>query len=188
VPIAQFEPSVPTLARHASSPSMPLPIAPDLALRELAVAADRNRIVELLLGYAASTFEAAVVFTVRDHLAFGWKAIGPLLGHAHVEHLLIPLEAPSVLRAGIGSETGIFHGSVSPSTVNSYFFKVMACTEPAHATVGVIQIGKRVVNIIYGHGSPMTPLQLDVLRQICQSAAAAYARLIASSKRGGGRA
>jgi hypothetical protein len=48
----------------------------------------------------------------------------------------------------------------------------------------VIRIGKRLVNILYGHGPSLSPLQLDVLRQICQSAAEAYARLIASSKRG----
>jgi len=189
VPIASLELSGPSVARAPTSPIMPIPLAPDLVLRELASAADRNRIIELLLGYAAATFDAAVVFTVRDHLALGWKAIGALGGHAHVEHVLIPLDAPSVLQAGMGSETGIFHGSITPSTVNTYFFKVMQCAEPAHATVGVIQIGKRVVNVLYGHGAPMTPIQLDVLRQVCQSAAAAYARLIAVSKRGGaGRA
>jgi hypothetical protein len=184
VPIASLELSSPSL-RLPTAPIAPMPIAPDVALRELASAADRNRIVELLLGYAAATFEATVVFTVRDHLAFGWRAIGALGGHAHVEHLLIPLDAPSVLQAGMGSETGIYHGSITPSTVNAYFYKVMQCAEPKHATVGLIQIGKRVVNLLYGHGAPMTPIQLDVLRQVCQSAAAAYARLIAVSKRGG---
>ncbi len=185
VPIsAKLEPSAPTVARAPAAPLMPLPMSADLALRELATAADRNRIVEILLGYSVATFDAAVVFTVRDQMAFGWKAIGALLGHAHVEHLLIPLEAPSVIQAGIASETGLFHGPVPPSTVTSYFYKVMQCAEPAIATVGVIQIGKRLVNILYGHGPQMTPLQLDVLRQICHSAAEAYARLIAVSKRG----
>ncbi len=185
VPLAaQREPSGPTVARVLKSPTAPPPVSPDLALRELVTAADRNRIVEILLGYAAATFEATVVLTVRDHLAFGWKAIGALPGHAHVEHLLIPLDAPSVIQAALAAETGIFHGAVAPSTVNGYFYKVMQCAEPAIVTVGVIQIGKRVVNILYGHGPHLTPLQLDVLRQICGSAAEAYARLIAVSKRG----
>jgi hypothetical protein len=183
--VANLQPSAPTVSRLPTSPLVPLPISPDLALRELAAAADRNRIVEILLGYAVATFDAAVVFTVRDHLAFGWRAIGALLGHANVEHLLIPLDTPSVIQAGVASEPGIFHGPVTPSTVNAYFYKVMQCAEPATVTVGVIQIGKRVVNILYGHGPPLTPLQLDVLRQICHSAAEAYARLIAVSKRSG---
>ncbi len=185
VPLAaQLEPSGPTVTRHPTAPHAPQPVSPDVALRELAGAADRNRIVELLLGYSAATFEAAVVFTVRDNLAFGWKAIGALPGHASVEHLLIPLDATSVIQAALAADTGIFHGPVAPSTVSSYLYKVMQCAEPAIVTVGVIQIGKRVVNILYGHGAHLTPLQLDVMRQICGSAAEAYARLIAVSKRG----
>ncbi|HSK00229.1 MAG TPA: hypothetical protein VK932_03270, partial [Kofleriaceae bacterium] len=185
VPLAaKLEPSGPTVTRHPTAPPAPQPVSPDLALRELAQAADRNRIVEILLGYSAATFEAAVVFTVRDNMAFGWKAIGALPGHANVEHLLIPLDATSVIQAALASESGIFHGPVAPSTVNSYLYKVMQCADPAIVTVGVIQIGKRVVNILYGHGAHLTPLQLDVMRQICGSAAEAYARLIAVSKRG----
>lgn len=183
VPIAtKLEPSAPTVTRAPTSPHMPLPMSADLALRELASAPDRNRIVEVLLGFSAATFDAAVVFTVRDNMAFGWKAIGALLGHANVEHLLIPLDAPSVVQAAIASDTGIMHGPLAPSTVNSYFYKVMQCAEPTLVTVGVIQIGKRIVNVLYGHGPRLTPLQLHVLRQICQSAAEAYARLIAVSK------
>ncbi|HWU85975.1 MAG TPA: hypothetical protein VN253_01820 [Kofleriaceae bacterium] len=188
VPLASKapEPSSPMVSRPPTSPIVLLPLSPDVALRELAVATDRNRIVEVLLGCSAATFEAAVVFTVRDHMAFGWKAIGALLGHANVEHLLIPLDAPSVVQAALASETGLFHGPPSPSTVNSYFYKVMQCAEPAVVTVGVIQIGKRVVNVLYGHGPSLSQLQLDVMRQICTSAAEAYARLIAVSKRAGG--
>ncbi len=158
-------------------------IQADAALRELATAGDRNRIVETLLGYAAGAFPAAVVFTVRDHLAFGWKAIGEVPGHAAVEHLLIPLEAPSVLQTGVAAESGVWHGAVSPSTVNSYLWKVLGVREPEYASVGVITIGKRVVNIVLGFPNEMTPLQLDVLQQVMQSGAEAYARLITSSKK-----
>jgi hypothetical protein len=44
-------------------------------------------------------------------------------------------------------------------------------------------IGKRPVNVVYGHGKELTPIQREVLGQVCTSAAEAYARLIASSKR-----
>jgi hypothetical protein len=186
VPITnKLEPSAPQVTRTPTSPMIPVALPPDVALRELASATDRNRIVEILLGYSTATFDAAVVFTVRDNMAFGWKAIGALNGHAHVEHLLIPLDAPSVIQAGIASEIGIFHGPVAPSTVNSYFYKVMQVAEPALVTVGVIQIGKRVVNVLYGHGPRLTAIQLDVMQQVCASAAEAYARLIAVSKRSG---
>ena len=178
-PLPQTGP-IPT-ARTVVTPG-PAPILPDVALRELARATDRNRIVDVLLGYAAATFDAAVVFTIRDHCAFGWKAIGDLPGHASVEHLLIPLGAPSVIQAAVAAETGVFHGPLPPSTVNSYLYKVLHCAEPPIVTAGAITIGKRVVNVLYGHSPSLSPLQLEIFQQICRLAAEAYARLIAVSK------
>lgn len=184
-PIAQpVVASGPVVTRASTAPYVPTPMSADVAMRELAKAEERNRIVEVLLGYCANTFDAAVVFTVRDHMAFGWRAIGQLPGHANVEHLLIPLEVPSVVQAAVSSESGVYHGPLAPSTVNSYFYKVMGCSEPAKVTAGVIAIGKRIVNIVYGHPNELTPLQSDVFAQVCTSAAEAYARLIASTKRG----
>lgn len=178
------EPSIPS-ALPAPAPASPKSIPVDVALRELATAADRNRIVEILLGGVASMFEAAVVFTVRDNMAFGWKAMGELPGHANVEHLLIPLEAPSVIQAAIAAEGNVFHGPLAPSTVNSYIYKVLQCAEPAQVTTGAIAIGKRVVNVLYGHGhvEPLGPVEIGVIQQLCRSAAEAYTRLIASSKK-----
>ena len=158
------------------------PMSADVAMRELAMAADRNRIVEALLGYAAATFEASVVFTVRDNMAFGWKALG-VPGYAHVEHVLMPLDAPSVLQSALAAENHVFHGALAPSTVNSYLYKVLGCPEPQHVSAGVIMIGKRVVNLLYGHGKELTPIQIGVLGQVCKSAAEAYTRLIAAKKK-----
>jgi hypothetical protein len=161
----------------------PAPIQAEPAIMELATVADRNRIVEIVLGFAAGTFEATVLFAVRDHMAFGWKAIGPLPGRAHVDHLLIPLDSPSIVQAAVAAESGVINGPPSPSTVNSYLFKVLGCPEPRHATAAVITIGKRVVNVLYGHGPELTPLQLEDVRQVCLAAAEAYARLIAGRKK-----
>jgi hypothetical protein len=156
----------------------------EAALTALATANDRNRIVEVLLGFLQSSFDAGLVFTVRDHMAFGWKATGAVPGHAFVEHLLIPLDPPSILQAAIAQESGVFHGPVTPSTVNTYLFKTIGVTEPHVAIAGAIAIGKRLVNIIYGQrASDLTPLQLEDLTQICTVAAEAYARLIAGRKK-----
>jgi hypothetical protein len=153
------------------------------ALSELSNLTERNRIIEVLLGYASGIFPVAVLFAVRDQMAFGWKAVGDFGGRAHVEHLLIPLDAPSVVQAATAAETGVWSGAPTPSTVNTYLYKVLGCPEPQRASAGVITIGKRVVNILYGHGAELTPLQLDDLQSICDTAAEAYARLIAVSKK-----
>jgi hypothetical protein len=178
-----LRPSIPIPTLASAPPLAPTPISADVALRELARATDRNRIVEILLGYAASMFDAAVVFTVRDNFAFGWRAIGDLPGYANVENVLIPLEAPSVVQSAIAAEGHVFHGPLAPSTVNSYLYKVLGCAEPPIVTAGAITIGKRIVNVLYGHATSLSPLQLQVLQQLCKTAAEAYARLIASSKK-----
>ena len=164
-------------------PTAAAPMQADAAMQVLATATDRKEIIEALLGYSAGVFQAAVVFTVRDNMAFGWKAIGNVSGYANVEHILIPLEAPSVLQLAIASDGGVFHGALAPSTVNSYFYKVLGCAEPASVSAGVIMIGKRVVNVLYGHGAELSPIQIGVLQQVCKSAADAYTRLIAAKKK-----
>jgi hypothetical protein len=163
--------------------SRPGAISAEAAFTELATLTDRNRIVEVLLAHAALIFDVAVLFAVRDQMAFGWKAFGDVPGRGYVEHLLLPLDAPSVVQAATAAETGVVHGPVTPSTVNNYLFKVLGCAEPRRVTAGVVMIGKRPVNILYGHGRELAEQQIDELRQVCQMAAEAYARLIAVSKK-----
>jgi hypothetical protein len=67
--------------------------------------------------------------------------------------------------------------------VNNYLYKVLGCSEPRHATAGVVMIGKRIVNVLYGHGKELTELQISDLHDVCTAAAAAYARLIAVQKK-----
>jgi hypothetical protein len=158
----------------------PGPMSVEVSLTELATLTDRNRIVEVLMGHAALLFDVAVLFAVRDQMAFGWKAFGNVPGVQYVEHLLIPLDAPSVLQAA--TVTGLAHGPPTPSTVNNYLYKVLGCAEPRYAVAGVVMIGKRIVNILYGHGREPTPTQIEDLRAVCLAAAEAYARLIAVQK------
>jgi hypothetical protein len=86
----------------------------------------------------------------------------------------------------MAADTGVSHGPLVPSTANSYLFKVLGVSDPAFIAAGVVSIGKRVVNILYGHRDQRAPLdgaELDQVRQVCKAGAEAYARLIAVSKR-----
>jgi hypothetical protein len=173
----------PAFTPTVADPQRPGAIGVEVALTELATLTDRNRIVEVLLGHAALIFDVAVLFAVRDQMAFGWKAFGEVPGRGYVEHLLIPLDSPSVVQAATAAENGLISGPVTPSTVNNYLYKVLGCSEPRHATAGVVTIGKRIVNVLYGHGKELTPQQIDDLRQVCTAAAEAYARLIQKKKK-----
>src|SRR5207245_516719 len=130
--------TTPPMMAVAPDTARPAALGGDAAARELAAVGDRNRIVEVLLGFAAGVFDGAVLFNVRDQLALGWKAFGEFPGRPHVEHLLIPLESPSIVQAAVAAERGVFHGTPSPSTVNSYLFKLLGAGEPRHATGAVI--------------------------------------------------
>ncbi len=182
---AQVRPHRTTVPPPIAGPALvdtarPGPMSVEVSLTELATLTDRNRIVEVLMGHAALLFDVAVLFAVRDQMAFGWKAFGNVPGVQYVEHLLIPLDAPSVLQAA--TVTGLAHGPPTPSTVNNYLYKVLGCAEPRYAVAGVVMIGKRIVNILYGHGREPTPTQIEDLRSVCLAAAEAYARLIAVQK------
>ena len=173
----------PSLTSTPTDAGRPAPITAEAALAELGTLTERNRIVEVVLAYASSIFDIAVLFAVRDQMAFGWKAFGEMPGRGHVEHILIPLDAPSVVSAATASESGVIHGPVTPSTVNNYLYKVLGCSEPRLATAGVVTIGRRIVNVLYGHGKELSAEQIENLRQVCTAAAQAYARLIAVQKK-----
>jgi hypothetical protein len=173
----------PSFTSTPTDAGRPAPIVVEAALAELGTLTERNRIVEVLMSYASSIFDVAVLFAVRDQMAFGWKAFGEVPGRTHVEHILVPLEAPSVVQAATASELGVIHGPVTPSTVNNYIYKVLGCSEPRRATAGVVTIGKRIVNVLYGHGKELSEQQIEALRQVCTAAAEAYARLIAVQKK-----
>ncbi|HEY6034222.1 MAG TPA: hypothetical protein VIV58_08185 [Kofleriaceae bacterium] len=175
--------TTPPIAPEAVAEPPRTPLAADDALAALATVTDRDAMIDALLGYAAGAFQGAVLFTVRDQLAFGWKAVGELPGRAYVEHLLIPLDAPSIIQTAVAAESGVFSGEVAPSTVNSYLHTVLGIAAPKTATAGVITIGKRVVNVLYGYRNELGNDQIDELRQVCAVAAEAYARLIAVRKK-----
>ena len=130
-------------------------------------------------------------------MAFGWKGFGPRVNRDRVETLLIPLEVPSMFQSAVhaaidaAADNGgkVFHDAPVPSTLHKHLFRVLRCTPPSQSTVAVLSIGKRVVNVLYGHRTgreDLTEVELDHVRVVCASATNAYVRLIASSHGGPG--
>jgi hypothetical protein len=162
-----------------------VPITVDEALARMAEAGERGDVAEAVMCYAAGVFDVAALFIVRDNLAFGWKSTGAS-GSDRIECVLVPLDAPSMFQAAVRApdEDG-FHDAPAPSTVHQYFFKVLREPHPARATVTVISIGRRVVNLLYGHRASrpeLTDGEVTDVRDVTRAAAAAYVRLIAMQK------
>ena len=133
----------PHVRPHRTTTPPPIDAADGLAERRDAISADRcdrraralterNRIIEVLLGYASRRVPSrACCSPCAISSAFGWKAFGDVPGRAHVEHLLIPLDAPSIVQAATAAENGVFHGAPTPSTVNTYLYKVLGTRRAA---------------------------------------------------------
>lgn len=166
----------------------PLPLGP--AIEAMKSAVRRGDVADAIMSYAVGIFDVTALCVVRDNMAFGWKAHGPDIDRSRVEVLLIPLEAPSMFRIAIHGED-LFHAAPFPATLHAYLYRVLQCQPPQQATVAAISIGKRVVNLLYGHRvdrGELTESELDGLRNACQAASDAYVQLIATSKGSGQRA
>lgn len=161
-----------------------VPITVDEALEAMAKATEGSEVAEAIMSFAAGIFDAAVLMIVRDNLAFGWKSTGAP-GSDRADCLLVPLDSPSIFQQAVRSDDGVFHDAPTPSTVHQYVFKVLKVPQPARATVTVISIGKRVVNLLYGHRAArpeLTDGEVEDVRDVTRAAAAAYLRLIAVQK------
>jgi hypothetical protein len=161
-------------------------IGADAAVAAMSKATDRGGVADAVMAFAAGMFDGAVLFMVKDQLALGWKGAGSI-AKDRVDCLLIPLDAPSMFQAAVGAGDGVFHGAPAPSTVHGYLYKVLRCPEPTTASAGSISIGKRVVNLLYGHRAARADLdegEVAQLRRVCKAAADAYARLVMSKRRG----
>ncbi len=163
-----------------------MPLDARAAIAAIDAAVDRSVVAEALMGYAAATFDVAVLLIARDNLAFGWKAHGESVDPARVECAVIPLEMPSIFQQAVASQDGVYHGAPTPSALLHHWYKILRCREPSDAIVAVVSIRKRVVNLMYGHRTggrpPPSELELDDLRRVIDAAAAAYLRLIAGAK------
>lgn len=145
-------------------------------------AQSRNDVAQALMRYAASTFETAALFMVRDNLAFGWKAFGPDVEPSFIDLLCIPLSSPSVLQAAADSDE-VFFGPPFPSTLHNYLFRGLGCLPPPAAAVAVVRIGSRPVNILYGHCEGVQPPDIAGLAKLTRAASDSYVRLITGYKR-----
>jgi hypothetical protein len=160
------------------------PITPDEAMRRMADATERGDVAEAIMSFATGIFDTSALFIVRDNLAFGWKSSGAP-GSERIDCVLIPLDAPSMFQAATRAGDQSFHDAPAPSTVHSYFFKVLRVPQPARATVTIVSIGRRTVNFLYGHRAArpeLTEGELADVHDVTAAAAAAYVRLIAMQK------
>ena len=162
------------------------PLDAEGAVSAIEAATDRAAIADAVMSFLSGVFDVGALLYVRDSLAFGWKAFGTDGVASRIEQALIPLDAPSVFRQALEAEGGQFHGPPPPSAVMNYWCnKILRSRDPAAAAVHVIAIGKRPVNVVYGHRvgrDAASAAELEGLATVCERIGEAYARLIAGAK------
>gem|GEM_PF-1507939 len=181
-PAAAFDAMAPAASAGTSSyPSLSL----DETLEAMQAAGARGEVADALMGFASSLFDTAALLIVRDNLAFGWKGFGDELNLDRLEALLLPMDAPSIVQAAVHSDDGMFSGPLFPAALHRYLYKVLRTPMPSTATVAAVTIGRRIVNLLYGHkrdGAPLSDGELAELSSAVTSTATGYVRLIAMSK------
>jgi hypothetical protein len=181
---AAFEAAAPAAEPARSEPSAPLSVKE--ATEIMRRARQRGEVADAVMGHARGVFDVAALLIARDSFAFGWKGFGIDLTRDRLEVLLIPLDAPSMFQMAVKAEQSVFAGAVFPAALHRYLYKALRTSPPKQAVVCAISIGKRVVNLLYGHKAGNTQLslsELDGVRRIAEEAALSYVRLIAVSKR-----
>ena len=161
------------------------PMSVDDALLALDHIDRHGAIADLILRACLSLFESTVLCLVRDGMLLGWKGVGPGINPDRVESILIPLDAPSIFQEAIEKDLP-YEGRAFPTTVNNHWFKILRTSIVDHSYVSVVRIGKRPVNVIYGHrknGEACEQAQMADLWRVLDAASAAYIRLISQSKK-----
>ncbi len=180
------KPKDPITGDTSDQEAAPTPISCDEALAIISETNRRGDIADAMLAYAAGIFDLATLLLVRDDIAFGWKGFGPGIDADRIETLLMPLDLPSMLHFALESDDRQFRGRAFPSTLHSHWFRILRSGVPDFSVVVVCSIGKRVVNLLYGHksdGSNVTDEQMNDLNRLMREASSAYVRLISKSKK-----
>jgi len=180
------QPNDPVTGESVVLDEVPDALSCDAAITIISETTRRGDIADAMLGYAASIFDLATLLLVRDDMAFGWKGFGPGIDSDRIETLLMPLEPPSMLRVALENDDKQFRGRAFPSTLHSHWFRILRSGVPNYSVVSVCTIGKRVVNLLYGHksdGSDISDEEMSDLTSVMRSAGDAYVRLISKSKK-----
>lgn len=176
--------STDTANKTAPQNTRPDSLSQEAALKLISETAKRSDIADAVLAHAAHLFEVATLLLVRDNMAFGWKGFGPGLDIDRIETLLIPLDAPSMFKTALGEDRH-FRARPFSNNLHNHWFRILRSPRPDYSIVVICSIGKRIVNLLYGHtegGQNLSEAKMDGLMDIMNAAARAYIRLISKSK------
>ncbi len=149
---------------------------------EIAAAPDREVIALHALRLAMHHASHAALFVVHRGVIQGYRAAGADIAE-HIEGLLIPLGAPSVLSQAAARGVA-FRGAPPEAGIDLQVFRALGRSDAADAAILPVRIRDRVVNLLYVDNGPevLAESSIAALSSLCECIAKAYGRLILAHK------
>jgi hypothetical protein len=173
---------------RSAPPSPPPPPAAPLsfaeAVAELAGVADRGAIARIVLRYARSRFQRAVLLTVGGRRADGWQGLGEGLTPQHVARIHVPLDAEGLVRTVVESRSH-FLGPLPRTEANIKLLRALAGGAPRNAFAMPILARGQVVNVLYadaGRGGLVDGDAVGELLILASKIAQSYDALLARAR------
>ncbi|MEZ4483638.1 MAG: hypothetical protein R2864_03275 [Syntrophotaleaceae bacterium] len=143
---------------------------------------DRQEVAEIVLGQMGKDFERAALFVVRDSEISGWRAVRQQEEIEGFERFSIPLGFPSVLKTVVEGKS-FYLGPVTGEGLNEELMKGLGGGKPEAALLVPLILDGRVVNVLYGDGSPEGLVaQVGGLQRLQEMAGLAFRILILKHK------
>lgn len=143
---------------------------------------DRQQVAEIVLRQMDKEFERAALFLVRDNEISGWRAVRHQEEMEGFERFTMPLGFPSVLKTVVEGKS-FYLGPVTSDGLNEDLVKGLGGGKPEAALLVPVLLDGRVVNVLYGDGSPAELVaQVGALQRLAEMAGLAFRILILKHK------
>jgi hypothetical protein len=159
-------------------PSVP-PAVLNGALERLEMAADRDEIAGILVGYLAHVCRRAALFVVRKGSLHGWLGKGDLVHQADLKQAALSLDRPSTFRDVVHSRLPL-RGPVVDTTSRDFLIEALGWA-PDDIVAMPISVRDKVVSVLYGD-SFTGVLPIDDLNRLARGASEALERALAARK------
>ena len=151
-------------------------------LARLDGAADRDAIVEVLLGAAVSVFDFAGIFAVHGDVVTGWRGTTAELTQ-RLARLSLNVELPSVFQT-IYATGGHYLGPLPPNSVNGKLLADMGREAPRAAFLAPITVSGKLAAILYADngGRGVSSKRVAAVLLLAQRAGLCFENLIRRKK------
>ena len=153
---------------------MPIVSSYDSAHAAMATARGLDQQLDILLAWLRSTFEAALVFEVRNDIAFSSRGFGPAV-RGQPPRVAVPLTQPSMLVVPYEARTTFF--GVPPDEgeeLHKRIWNALGTSPPREALALPVIVEGSVDALVYAHprkGERIAPHTLIEIANLCAAIA-----------------